>query len=1033
MTAQQTFLVLAVSLDDGDLYISDRRTSLGTDTVIGAVMDFGAVSAGGVSFNVEKQAIPAPFEQSRWINRSAAIYECTDAMGRVTEGRLLFSGMVDGEPALSAGLYSVKLAANYKPAVELPGYGQITQTDYPLAPDASIGKFKPRIIGTVDECPLIPVQLQAWTVLRTTANPGDNALEVGDTTDFAASGSVTIDGKTYAYTSKSDTVLLGMAVTARHKAGTLVAQAGSNIWLAAGHAVSSISSIKASDTLLDGAVVDLAAATVTFNDMPKVEQSASRYTLGAQFDTLAAGNTATNGGNAINYVSGPVTQQATTKPTGVTASANIAFARPTSGRIISGVYQVSFSVTYAGQQGWARVMVGNQIVWAYQSGVGVLYNTNPATVIFDSDTDVLPVSVEVEPGKTNHISVNITLASRLIYTGSLDDSDYATITPGQSLKVTQTDSLPDRGRIAKSQLHVRWFASDAVLGNCAVSFAGTSLGKLAITPSNPGQKLDKTIAVDTVQAGSATLPAQTISTSITGGTASLNHQSVAQSASVSPKLGLYNPGVPDAMKFIGAGLCPEFGSLQGSITVEVMIDTLDADRFTAYVDVPAMDDPRVLPIEITFYNQDGTATGEKIGFFKTALNFTTDYTNNYAGTTITQVAASNIWRMTGNLTKKPYSYKVAISAWRFPTVKVGGVPTSYAYSVWSNIGEIKFSWNGKPTEAALSLTNTPAGGGTSHSLTTDKVMNVAGMNVAISQQAGRVTLEVPAPPRVVDTLFDLPSYTSWADFTNKTAEITLSGTGASVMVLLVELLIEYDEISYRAAINDMTATVVGSSGNPADVAKTMLELSGETVNADFYRTAFNYFSGAGYAFARRIASQTEALRVLTGALEQSHMMVADADGEKRLVRLLDESGELHAVTESDCIDPIRYQWLTRTENDITIAYREDYAGGSGFTRIIKRSAANNADCAFSAEKLARVYPVAIDAGSIRDDATAAFYADGYAKLYATPRRRIDLALPFTFNAINAGDLLDHDTALWRVMSVNDDGGWLNITADEVPV
>lgn len=58
MTVSSSFNVLAVELDTGTLFLSDRGGSLGRDELTPAVLSFGQASVGGASLTVEAQALP---------------------------------------------------------------------------------------------------------------------------------------------------------------------------------------------------------------------------------------------------------------------------------------------------------------------------------------------------------------------------------------------------------------------------------------------------------------------------------------------------------------------------------------------------------------------------------------------------------------------------------------------------------------------------------------------------------------------------------------------------------------------------------------------------------------------------------------------------------------------------------------------------------------------------------------------------------------------------------------------------------------
>ena len=70
---------------------------------------------------------------------------------------------------------------------------RLTRTDYPDAPDVSVGLIKPIVIGQVDSAPGIPVRRVYTTRLTSVALPGAATLDVASTEGFPASGSVVIN------------------------------------------------------------------------------------------------------------------------------------------------------------------------------------------------------------------------------------------------------------------------------------------------------------------------------------------------------------------------------------------------------------------------------------------------------------------------------------------------------------------------------------------------------------------------------------------------------------------------------------------------------------------------------------------------------------------------------------------------------------------------------------------------------------------------------------------------------------------------
>lgn len=90
-------------------------------------------------------------------------------------------------------------------------------------------------------------------------------------------------------------------------------------------------------------------------------------------------------------------------------------------------------------------------------------------------------------------------------------------------------------------------------------------------------------------------------------------------------------------------------------------------------------------------------------------------------------------------------------------------------------------------------------------------------------------------------------------------------------------------------------------------------------------------------------------------------------------------------------------------------------------------------------RLKGIRPLNLEAGFIRDDATAARYLADTAHRFAMPRRVISLLLPFTFNALEEGELIEYlpigkssgEGIFARITTRADEGGWLRITAEEI--
>lgn len=169
MAVTTSFPVLAVELDPGTVFIADRGGRLGIDLLTPALLDTISVSAEGCDARLEAQTLPPETVGAYWANREAAVIECTPEMGSVYDGRILFDGVIAGEPGEVAGVLSLNLAPRQHRVVSLPNAGVIDTVTYPLAAPEVTGKQKPLIFGSVESCPLLPVRLPPSSVLSDTA------------------------------------------------------------------------------------------------------------------------------------------------------------------------------------------------------------------------------------------------------------------------------------------------------------------------------------------------------------------------------------------------------------------------------------------------------------------------------------------------------------------------------------------------------------------------------------------------------------------------------------------------------------------------------------------------------------------------------------------------------------------------------------------------------------------------------------------------------------------------------------------------
>lgn len=96
MGLSTSFHVVAVELDSGTLFLSDRR-SRRDDQLIPALLSQSEVSSEGCAISIEA-ALPPEVAGQFWSNREAAIIECSPEMGSVHDGSILFDGVIASEP-----------------------------------------------------------------------------------------------------------------------------------------------------------------------------------------------------------------------------------------------------------------------------------------------------------------------------------------------------------------------------------------------------------------------------------------------------------------------------------------------------------------------------------------------------------------------------------------------------------------------------------------------------------------------------------------------------------------------------------------------------------------------------------------------------------------------------------------------------------------------------------------------------------------------------------------------------------------------
>jgi hypothetical protein len=190
--------------------------------------------------------------------------------------------------------------------VESAHYGRLrvgntlTLADYPDAPETSIGRIKPIVIGQVEDVPGLLVRRVYTTRLTSVALPGASTLDIASTVGFAASGSVVINDDTINYSGVTAIQFTGCTgINEFHYAGDEVIESVSDhryLLSDPAYPIANISNVKVAGELTGSAgyAIDLAKGEVIFSEKPRKVVSVDTRFLQAQFDAEAPGNTAQN-------------------------------------------------------------------------------------------------------------------------------------------------------------------------------------------------------------------------------------------------------------------------------------------------------------------------------------------------------------------------------------------------------------------------------------------------------------------------------------------------------------------------------------------------------------------------------------------------------------------------------------------------------------------------------------------------------------------------------------------------------------------
>ena len=1087
-SASDSFFVVVISLDQGDLYLSEGFKQVGSDPVIGAIK-----TAGLSSISVEKEALPSIYLETTWINREVIIYECVEGSGSVINGAIAFKGIISKEPSEMDEVLALSFIVPKQKIVTLPNYGIVESSEFPNSPDESQGKYKPQIIGTVENCPLIPVAQPTNTVLSAGAFIGSKSLNLSDTTGFTDAGTVWVGGEIIAYTSKSDTELFGVTIKKDHVSGTIISQVGSWDYLAAGHSVTDISKVKVDGAISTEGSIDLINSLVSFPVPPTVPRESEIFNQQIHFDEVdsnveilynieynvigqdsngvptyadlssyirppsnvipgsmsfdieweaqtdlgfvndpetlviylagtpfaidkdggsgtlnvtttntnplvlthfvGAGTPATvprvtsvratwasssntsqalNPLNAIKGATGTFVQNPNIFPGTVYVgdTSFVVFPSPSIDRVILGNYTATFSVDTSGYIGEIRATIAGKLVYVADNGVVLFTDTN---FDYDEDTDQIPIAI------SGGGSITVTGLTRTVITGNLDDANYATLKHpnNTTFRAMQTTVNPNRGRITKVSAVVEWFSTDAWVGEADVFFSGIKIGSLA-QQGVEGQTFDRTVSIDSVTQGTAQLLSSDITKSYSGGTASLQNVITAMNESVQVNY-----------QYVGN------------------INPLQGYEFEVSVSVYAPE--KVASNGNTFtYSWMGGTTGGGNWF-------------SVGGVSISPTGSAGT--ATANLPSMSSGQLVTIEG----IVFVSATDVSHAQSLvylFAKMLSITFNWSLN----AIIQNNTATFQNIAQS---NRTLNHSG--TAVSLSGGNINITTPAPARTSVNTFPIPWITDWNSLTNQVIEVQWANGSAAANIALVQTYISVEFEKATASIPlEVTATVIGSSSNPADVLSLLALELGETLDISGKLRLKTWATANSFTFNRRIAEIVDGLTLFTFASQQAGVFLAKRNTTIFPTRWLDVSEESTFIEDSILLSPASFSWVDQLDNDITVKYLKDYST-QAYSKTLRAYSGNNNICSQSVRDIKETIITEIQAGWVTDLTTAQLLLDTYVTLYAKLRKKVSLSLPYAYSYIEEGDMLDYNNIAWKVVSISRPSGFITISAVEIPL
>jgi len=292
------------------LHLSDRAVTIDGVNWLPLVEDWGAIS--NAEEKVRVQLINALVDFGDGLQRfsdllleyppeaaTGILYQWFESEGLTAadQTELLTARIVDSIK-YDENICSLHLVVESNHYGRLKVGNTLTLTDYPDAPETSVGRIKPIVIGQVEDVPGFSVRRIPTTRLTSVALPEANTLDVSSTIGFPTNGSVVINDDIVSYSGVTAHQFTGCSgINEFHYAGDeMIEQVSDHRYLLCDPAypISNISNVKVAGESADSAgyVVDLAKGEVTFSEKPRRVVSIDTRFLQAQFDSETTGNTA---------------------------------------------------------------------------------------------------------------------------------------------------------------------------------------------------------------------------------------------------------------------------------------------------------------------------------------------------------------------------------------------------------------------------------------------------------------------------------------------------------------------------------------------------------------------------------------------------------------------------------------------------------------------------------------------------------------------------------------------------------------------